>query len=95
MDLTVVAGERKKRLAVWDRQRPARKCEKSEFTFVSERGVSRAGEEGRASIPVTGSNRPLQRLRQVDRATLSPAGEKCRPHPPDEQAPRLENKKEE
>ena len=31
-DLTVVAGERKKDLAVWDRRRPARKGEKSELT---------------------------------------------------------------
>jgi hypothetical protein len=32
----------------------------------------------------TGSNRPLQRVRRVsvDRATDSPAREKCRPYPP-------------
>ena len=48
--------------------------------------VSRLGKSAPTSIccgiliPVTGSNRPLQRVRQVDRATVSPAGEKCRPN---------------
>ena len=48
---------------------------------VAAREVSTDEHLLRHPIPVTGSNRPLQRVRQVDRATVSPAGEKCRPHP--------------